>query len=35
MTANTSKNEFISKIKHYLVPPGEGVFTIHTASEKR
>ncbi len=35
MTVNTSKNEFLAKIKHYLVPPGEGVFTIHTASEKR
>lgn len=30
-----SRNEFISKLKHYLVPPGEGVFTVHTASDKR
>ncbi len=31
----TSRNEFLSKIKHYLTPPGEGVYTVHTASEKR
>ena len=31
----TSVNEFLSKIKLYLTPPGEGVFTIHTAQEKR
>ncbi len=30
-----SVNEFLSKIKLYLTPPGEGVFTIHTAQEKR
>lgn len=30
-----SRNEFLSKIKHYLTPPGEGVFTVHTASDKR
>jgi agmatinase len=30
-----SRNEFISKLKHYLVPAGEGVFTVHTAREKR
>lgn len=30
----TSRNEFLSKILHYMVPPGEGVFTVHTASEK-
>lgn len=30
-----SRQEYISKIKHYLVPPGEGVFTVHTASENR
>lgn len=30
-----SRNEFISKCKHYLVPPGEGVFTVHTAKDKR
>jgi agmatinase len=31
----TSRNEFLSKIKLYMVPPGEGVFTVHTAAEKR
>jgi len=31
----TSRNEFISKIKHYMTPPGEGVFTVHTAADKR
>ena len=30
-----SRNEFLSKIKHYLTPPGEGVFTVHTASDKK
>ena len=30
-----SRHEFISKLKHYLVPAGEGVFTVHTASDKR
>lgn len=30
-----SRNEYISKLKHYLVPAGEGVFTVHTASDKR
>lgn len=30
-----SRNEFLSKIKLYLTPPGEGVFTVHTASDKR
>jgi agmatinase len=30
-----SRNEFIAKMKHYLTPPGEGVFTVHTASDKR
>jgi agmatinase len=30
-----SRNEFISKLKHYLVPAGEGVFTVHTARDKR
>jgi agmatinase len=30
-----SKNEFIERIKHYLTVPGEGVYTVHTASEKR
>lgn len=34
MTA-PSRQEFISKLKHYLTPPGEGVFTVHTASDKR
>jgi len=31
----TSRNEFLSKIKLYMTPPGEGVFTVHTASDKR
>lgn len=31
----SSKNEFYSKIKYYLTPPGEGVYTVHTAKEKR
>jgi agmatinase len=30
-----SRQEYISKIKHYLVPPGEGVFTVHTGAENR
>jgi len=30
-----SKNEFLSKIKHYLTPPGDGVFTVHTARDKK
>lgn len=30
-----SRQEFISKIKHYLTPPGDGVFTVHTAADKR
>ncbi len=30
-----SRLEFISKLKHYLAPPGEGIFTVHTAAEKR
>ncbi len=30
-----SRKEFLSKIKHYMTPPGEGVFTVHTASDKR
>lgn len=30
-----SRHEFLSKIKLYLTPPGEGVFTVHTASDKR
>ena len=34
MTTPT-RNEFLSKLKHYLTPPGEGVFTVHTASDKR
>lgn len=34
MTA-PSRQEFISKLKHYLTPPGEGVFTVHTAADKR
>lgn len=35
MSTSQSRNEFISKLKHYLVPAGEGVFTVHTASDKR
>lgn len=35
MTEKISRNEFLSRIKHYLTPPGEGVFTVHTASQKR
>lgn len=31
----TSRNEFLSKIKLYMTPPGEGVFTVHTAADKR
>lgn len=34
MTAQ-SRQEFLSKLKHYLTPPGEGVFTVHTAADKR
>lgn len=30
-----SRNEFLSKIKLYMTPPGEGVFTVHTAADKR
>lgn len=30
-----TRNEFLSKIKHYLTPPGEGVFTVHTGSDKK
>ena len=30
-----SKNEFIGRCKHYLTPPGEGVYTVHTAKNKR
>ncbi len=30
-----SRNEFLSKIKHYLTPPGEGVYTVHTGRDKR
>lgn len=30
-----SKQEFTAKMKHYLAPPGEGVFTVHTGSDKR
>ncbi len=30
-----SRNEYLSKCKLYLAPPGEGVFTVHTAAEKR
>lgn len=31
----TSRNEFLSKIKLYMTPPGEGVYTVHTAADKR
>ena len=31
----TSKNEFLAKMKLYLTPPGEGVYTVHTAAQKR
>lgn len=30
-----TRNEFISKCKFYLAPPGEGIFTVHTAADKR
>ena len=30
-----SKNEFLGRCKHYLTPPGEGVYTVHTAKNKR
>lgn len=30
-----SKKEFIERMKLYLAPPGEGVYTVHTAKEKR
>jgi agmatinase len=33
--SNQSKQEFISKLKLYLTPPGEGVYTVHTAADKR
>lgn len=35
MTSTPSRNEFFSKIKLYMTPPGEGVFTVHTASDKK
>ena len=35
MSTHLSRNEFLSRIKLYMTPPGEGVFTIHTASDKR
>lgn len=35
MSIQPSRNEFLSKIKLYMTPPGEGVFTVHTASDKR
>ena len=34
MTAQT-RQEFTSRLKHYLTPPGEGVYTVHTAADKR
>jgi agmatinase len=30
-----SSAQFIGNLKQYLVPPGEGVFTVHTGSERR
>lgn len=30
-----TRNEFISKIKLYMTPPGEGVFTVQTAKDKK
>ncbi len=30
-----SRQEFLSKVKLYLKPPGEGVYTVHTASDKK
>ncbi len=30
-----SKNEFNQRIKMYLCPPGNGVYTVHTAADKR
>lgn len=30
-----SRSEFISKIKLYMTPPGEGVFTVQTAGDKK
>lgn len=35
MTTPNSRNEFFSKIKLYMTPPGEGVFTVQTAKELR
>jgi agmatinase len=35
MSTTPSRNEFLSKIKLYMTPPGEGVYTVHTGSEKR
>lgn len=32
---NISKNEYIARIKNYLCPPGDGVFTVHTAKDKK
>jgi agmatinase len=30
-----SRQEFLSKIKLYLRPPGEGVYTVHTGADKK
>lgn len=30
-----SRNEFLSKIKLYMTPPGEGVFTVQSGADKR
>lgn len=30
-----SRQEFISKLKLYLTPPGEGVYTVHTGADKK
>jgi agmatinase len=35
MKNSSSKSEFFAKIKHYLSPPGEGIYTVHTAKDKR
>lgn len=35
MKNSRSRNEFISKLKLYLSPPGEGIYTVHTAKDKR
>lgn len=34
-THKESRHEYISKLKYYLTPPGDGVFTVHTSSGKK